>query len=308
MRWEDERESSNVEDVRGDSGGGFGGGGFGGGGLLGLLPLLLGAGRGGIVVLVIIVALVFGGQFLRGGGGSSAPPQASAPSSGFQGQPQAAGSSTPDVDLRFVKKVVALTEDTWTEIFKEQSRSYPPPKVKVYSRAYPTGCGPGRSEMGPFYCPVDRTVYLDLDFFQELSGRFGAPGRFAEAYVIAHEVGHHVQNLLGQMDQNGPRNASGGSRNQTSVRTELQADCYAGVWANRTNRDRNFLDPGDIDEGLKAASAVGDDTLQREATGRVAPDSFTHGTSAQRVKWFRAGYDSGSMGACDTFSGAYGSL
>ena len=162
--------------------------------------------------------------------------------------------------------------------------------------------------MGPFYCPVDRTVYLDLDFFQELSGRFGAPGRFAEAYVIAHEVGHHVQNLLGQMGRDGPQGAQGGSRNQASVRTELQADCYAGVWANRTNRDRNFLDPGDIDEGLKAASAVGDDTLQREATGRVAPDSFTHGTSAQRVKWFRAGYGAGDMAACDTFTPAYDAL
>ena len=311
MRWEDERESSNVEDVRGESGGGLGGGGFGGGGLLGLLPLLLGAGRGGVVILVIILAVVFGGPLLKGltgGGGGSGPAPSSAPSSGFQGQQQAAGTATPDVDLRFVKKTVAYTEDTWGEIFKEQGRTYPSPKVKVYSKAYPTGCGQGRSEMGPFYCPADRTVYLDLDFFQELSGRFGAPGRFAEAYVIAHEVGHHVQNLLGQMDQNRPRGGAGGSRNQTSVRTELQADCYAGVWAARTNRDRNFLDPGDIDQGLKAASAVGDDTLQREATGRVAPDSFTHGSSAQRVKWFRAGYDSGSMGSCDTFSEPYGQL
>ena len=170
-----------------------------------------------------------------------------------------------------------------------------------------TACGQGQTEMGPFYCPGDRKVYLDLAFFEELSGRFGAPGRFAQAYVIAHEVGHHVQNLTGVMDQR-QRGALGGSRNEQSVRTELQADCYAGVWANRTNRDKQILEPGDLEQGLKAASAVGDDTLQRQARGRVVPDSFTHGSSEQRVRWFRTGYDGGDMARCDTFSPGYGEL
>ncbi len=313
MRWEDGRESDNVEDVRGESGGGgfggFGGGGGGLGGLLGLLPLLLGGGGGGLVILVIVGLLFFGGPILKslgGGGGQRAP-------SGYQGDPRsAAGGRTaandPQAqDVRFTRVVAAYTEDAWTEMFRERGATYTPAKFKVYSDAYTTACGQGSAEMGPFYCPGDRTVYLDLNFFRELSGKFGAPGRFAQAYVIAHEVGHHVQNLEGTMDRR-ERGGLAGSRNQQSVRTELQADCYAGVWANRANRDKQILEPGDLESGLKAATAVGDDTLQRQARGRVAPDSFTHGSSEQRVRWFRTGFDGGNPARCDTFSPSYGEL
>ena len=180
----------------------------------------------------------------------------------------------------------------------------------LYDEDHPTGCGEGQAAMGPFYCPADRKVYLDLSFFHELSGRFGAPGRFAEAYVIAHEVGHHVQNLEGVSDQAQRAEQSTGKvgRNQISVRVELQADCYAGVWAAITNQRTHFLDEGDIDQGLAAASAVGDDTLQRDTQGRVVPDAFTHGTSAQRTKWFRQGYDSARLESCDTFKPDYDAL
>ena len=305
MRWEDGRESSNVEDVRGESGGGGFGGGFGGGGggglgmLLGLLPLL-GGGGGGIVILVVLGLIFFGGPLLRGmTGGGEQRPAASRPVNGAA-DPQAQ-------DLRFTRVVAAMTEDTWGSIYQEAGRTYRPAKFKVYSDAYSTACGEGSAQMGPFYCPGDQTVYLDLNFFRELSGKFGAPGRFAQAYVIAHEVGHHVQNLQGTMDR---REAGGlsGSRNQQSVRTELQADCYAGVWAARTNQSRQILEPGDLEQGLRAASAVGDDTLQRQARGRVVPDSFTHGSSEQRVRWFRAGFDGGDMRRCDTFSEPYEQL
>ena len=313
MRWEDGRESQNVDDDRGEGGGGQGFGGGGGGGmgglgmLLGLLPLLGRGGMGGIVILVIVGLFMFGGPLLRGmGGGGQAQhaPGYQGPASAPAGRP--AGADSQGEDLRFVKVVAGYTEDTWGEIFREAGKTYSAPRFTIYTGGHKTACGFGQAEMGPFYCPGDRRVYLDLAFFQELSGRFGAPGRFAEAYVVAHEVGHHVQNLLGAMDS---RDATrGGSRNQTSVRTELQADCYAGVWANRTERDHHILDPGDLEQGLKAATAVGDDTLQRQARGSVAPDSFTHGSSAQRVRWLRAGYDSGDLARCDTFSPAYGEL
>jgi hypothetical protein len=312
MRWEDERQSDNVDDLRGDGGGGGLGGGLGGlGGLFALLPLL--GMRGGIGVLIIIGLLMFGGPILSGlggGGASHAPGQTS--SSGFQGYPDQAVQRPAggDENMRFVRAVAAYTEDTWSQIFTQNGRTYTPPRIEIYSEGHQTGCGYGQAAMGPFYCPRDRKVWLDLAFFDELSGRFGAPGRFAEAYVIAHEVGHHIQTLLGTTQKVEAQRASlsKSQSNALSVRVELQADCYAGVWAQVTNQRRNFIEPGDIEGGLRAAAAVGDDTLQQETQGRVVPDSFTHGTSAQRMRWFRAGYQSGSIGACDTFTPAYSSL
>ena len=266
MRWEDGRESSNVDDDRGagdGGGGGFGlggggGGGLGGlGGLLALLPLL-GRGGGGIMVLVVIGLLVFGGPLLRGlGGGGSAPPQR-APS-GYQGPSagpgaeRAAASPGADPSLRFVKVIAGYTEDTWSKVFADMGRTYTPPRFTIYTGGHKTACGYGQTEMGPFYCPGDRRVYLDLAFFRELSGRFGAPGDFAKAYVVAHEVGHHVQHLLGTLGDDGARRGRAGeSRNETSVRTELQADCYAGVWAAQTNHLHGdlIMEPGDLEAGL----------------------------------------------------------
>ena len=296
MEWEDERLSSNVEDDRGQ---GFGGlGGFGGG------PIMFGGGGLGAVVLVGL-ALLFGVDprtLLQGGGGTqpAAVEQSSTPQ----------GPRADDEDARFASAVLAYTEDTWGQVFKERGATYDPPTLVLYDQSHPTGCGFGQAAMGPFYCPADRKVYLDLDFFHELSDRFGAPGRFAEAYVIAHEVGHHVQNLLGISDQAQQleQGADRAQANRVSVRVELQADCFAGVWAARTNQTRQFLDPGDIDQGLTAASAVGDDTLQKETQGTVVPDAFTHGTSAQRMRWFKRGYDDPRIEACDTFKPDYGAL
>ena len=314
MRWEDERQSGNVDDLRGDSQGGGGGGGGGLGGLLGLLPLILSM-PGGIVIVIVIGALYFfGGPLLSGmtgGGQNQAPPAQS--SSGFQGQQAAQDGQVPvsqDENMRFVRAVAAYTEDSWGQVFQQMGRTYTPPRIEIYSKGHQTGCGFGQSAMGPFYCPRDRKVWLDLAFFDELSGRFGAPGRFAEAYVIAHEVGHHVQTLLGttQKVDAQRQNLSRAEANPLSVRVELQADCYAGVWAQVTNRTKNFIEPGDIEGGLRAASAVGDDTLQQETQGRVAPDSFTHGSSAQRMRWFKAGYATGDIASCDTFTPDYGSL
>jgi predicted metalloprotease len=297
MRWEDDRESSNVEDDRGQSfgGGGFGGGGFNIGGIGGI-----GGGLG--LVIVVVLALVFGvdpRQLLSGTGPSTVAERS---------EPQ--GPRADDVDAKFASVVLAYTEDTWKEIFAEKGAAYRPPRLVLYDEAHPTGCGNGQSAMGPFYCPADQKVYLDLSFFKELSGRFGAPGRFAEAYVIAHEVGHHVQNLTGISEQADQVRRTGSKRdaNQVSVRVELQADCYAGVWAERTNRDQKFLDPGDVEQGLAAANAVGDDTLQKETQGRVMPDAFTHGTSEQRMRWFKRGFEAGDMDSCDTFQGSYASL
>ena len=315
MRWEDERQSTNVDDERGQGGGGLGFGGGGGGGGLGLLfsllPLLSRGGIGGFAILLIVGAVIFLPQLLHGGGGQ-APPQTQAGTqapSGYSGE----AASTPgggDEDIRFVRAVTAYTEDTWGRIFASQGRTYTPPRVMVYTGATSTGCGAGQAVMGPFYCPADHKVYLDLSFFKELSGRFGAPGRFAQAYVIAHEVGHHVQTLLGTTAKVDAQRAAMGAHagNPLSVRTELQADCYAGVWANQTERQTHFLEAGDIDQALAAASAVGDDTLQKETQGRVVPDSFTHGTAAQRTRWFKRGFADGDMGQCDTYSPPYDQL
>ena len=285
MRLDDEQEDSNFEDRRGQ---GFGGG-----------PMMIGGGGLGLVA-VVVIGLLLGvdPRTLLGSLEQAQPPG--------QTQPAApAGAAGPsgaqDAEVVFSRKVLNTTRKVWTDIFAARGQTYAPPVLVVYDGQTQTGgCGAGQAAMGPFYCPGDRKVYLDLSFFNELSTRFGAGGDFARGYVIAHEVGHHVQNLLGVSDQAQALEvrSSKVAANRVSVRVELQADCYAGVWANHIQAR---LDPGDIEEGLRAASAVGDDTLQKQAQGRVVPDAFTHGTSAQRAKWFKTGYSRGDMDDCDTF-------
>jgi predicted metalloprotease len=289
MRWENERQSGNVLDDRGAS---FGGGGG--------LPLIMGGGGIGSVILIVL-ALAFGVDprlLIQEGGG--APTTQQAPT----------GLQSNDEDARFAATVLAFTEDSWSEIFAAQGGRYAPPTLVLYEQGHPTGCGFGQSAMGPFYCPADQRIYIDLTFFHELSGKYGAPGRFAEAYVIAHEVGHHVQNLTGvsEQAQRAQQRLGGVEGNRVSVRVELQADCYAGVWAARTQQREQFLDPGDVEQGMAAASAVGDDTLQKQAQGSVVPDAFTHGSSAQRMRWFRRGLEAGDMEACDSFQPDYADL
>lgn len=208
-----------------------------------------------------------------------------------------------DPASRFIARVLGETEDTWSTIFqRDLNRQYVAPKLVLFRGATQTACGTGQAAMGPFYCPADRKVYLDLSFFDEMQRKLNAPGDFAQAYVIAHEVGHHVQNLLGIADQvDQARRLNPAQANALSVRTELQADCFAGLWARRANQARHILENGDIEEGLNAASAIGDDTLQRKSQGYVVPDAFTHGSSAQRVRWFKRGLESGDLRHCDTF-------
>lgn len=204
----------------------------------------------------------------------------------------------------FVSQVLADTEDTWNELFSEAGLRYEEPRLVLFRGATPSACGTGQSAMGPFYCSLDNRIYIDLSFYEDLRNRFGADGDFAQAYVIAHEVGHHVQNLTGTLQHTASlrQRASEVEGNRLSVMLELQADCYAGVWANHGHRSRQILEEGDIEEGLNAAAAIGDDRLQRESQGRVVPEAFTHGTSAQRVRWFRRGLETGDANACDTFS------
>jgi len=288
MKWEGNRESDNVEDLRGSgSGGGGGGGGFGiGGKSIGI----------GTIVIALIGSYFFGidPSVILGGGGGSAPVA------------QEAGPATApanDRQTRFVKTVLADTEDVWTEIFRANNSTYVKPTLTLFSGAVNTACGTGRSASGPFYCPGDQKVYIDLDFYKLMEQRFNVAGDFAKAYVIAHEVGHHVQNLMGITDKMDAarRTSSETQMNAMSVRLELQADCFAGVWANHANQARSILESGDIEAGLAAATAIGDDTLQRQSQGTVVPDSFTHGSSAQRVRWFKKGIDGGDVAQCDTF-------
>lgn len=263
-----------------------------------------------IAVLVVAVAAVII-YFLNSGSRSSyapAPMPTQRPQTLPQAQRQPARPIDPasDPQARLVtemKKVLAKTEDTWEALFAQMGGQYRKPYLVLFTNATQTACGQGRTATGPFYCPADQRVYLDLRFFNEMERRFRVSGDFARAYVIAHEVGHHVQNLTGTMNKvNEMRSRlSQADFNKVSVRLELQADCYAGVWAYHANKAKPFLDPGDIDEALKAASAVGDDTIQRSQRGSVVPDSFTHGTSEQRVRWFRNGFESGSLKSCDTF-------
>jgi len=298
MRWREGRRSENVEDRRGQGGGrmGFPGGG-GGGFKLG----------GGTLILILLGLWLFGAdpmtllQIFAGGGGSAIQ----APDMSYQ-EEGAAPPPGDDEAAQFVSVVLADTEDTWTEIFASAGQQYRAPKLVLFTDVIRSACGTAQSAMGPFYCPMDQKVYIDLGFYQELRDRFRAPGDFAQAYVIAHEVGHHVQTLLGtsQQVQEARQRASQEQGNELSVRLELQADCFAGVWANHADRARQILEQGDLEEGLNAAAAIGDDRIQRQTQGTVVPESFTHGSSAQRVKWFRRGLESGNPDSCDTFSGA----
>ena len=294
MRFGDQRESTNFQDDTGRSGMGFGGGGFGGGGLGCLLPLVASRfGIGGVVVLVIGYFLLSSLGVLGGGGGGGGlvpTTQRSAP----------AGQSTLDpTTRRFLLQVLGSTEDTWNRLLKGR---YQPTELVAYSESDSSGCGTAQSAMGPFYCPTDTKIYLDTQFFNELSQRFQAPGDFAQAYVIAHEVGHHVQDLTGTLNQahNLQARASETDGNAIQVKIELQADCYAGVWAANAKAPdgQPVMQQGDFEEGMRAAEAIGDDTLQRQTQGQVVPDSFTHGTSAQRMAALRTGYQSGDPNAC----------
>ncbi|WP_426260128.1 KPN_02809 family neutral zinc metallopeptidase [Sphingomonas sp. DC1100-1] len=291
----------NVGDQRG-SGGGFGGGG-GGGLLFGLLPLIGSRfGCGGIVVVLLLFA-VFGGlgnlsTLIGGGGGSTGRPATQ-----VEGPQAVTKACTLDAESKAACNTFDSAQRTWTALFQQEGQRFQKPSLQFYSGSGRSGCGAAQAAMGPFYCPTDQGIYLDTSFFNELANRFGAKGDFAQDYVIAHEFGHHIQNLLGTSDkvQQIQRSSSEREGNAASVRLELQADCYAGVWA---AQNRSRMEPGDLEEGLTAAGAIGDDTLQKESQGRVVPDSFTHGTSAQRQTWLRRGIETGDPAACDTFSGA----
>jgi uncharacterized protein len=282
MKLDDSRRSDNVEDDRGSGIGRRG----------------AGIGIGTIVIVVIgyfmgvnpatLLSLLSGGD----------PQQASVPT------PVTGSTDANDPQVDFVRAILGETEDVWGQYFNAMGKTYTRPKLVLFSGQVGSACGLASSAAGPFYCPGDQKVYIDLTFYRQLATEFGAPGDFARAYVIAHEVGHHVQNLLGITDnaEQAERRAGRTGANQVSVMVELQADCFAGVWAAQANRARKILEPGDLEQGLAAASSVGDDTLQKRMQGTVVPDSFTHGTSAQRVRWFRRGYDSGKIDNCDTFS------
>jgi uncharacterized protein len=301
MRWDDFRRSDNIEDDRG-GGGGFGGGGFGlpfGGGGLGI---------GTIVVLGIIgyalgidpSVLIGGAEMMNRGGYQQS----------YQQTTHRTGTPT-DKTGDFVAAMLGNTEDVWTAVFKDSGQTYRAPRLRLYTGGEPGGCGMAQAAMGPFYCPNDRRIYLDTSFFRDMQVRYhGCSGKaceFAEGYVIAHEVGHHVQNLLGILPKaEGAQRAAGSkaAANRIQVRIELQADCFAGVWANRSNARWKSLDPGDVEAALQTASAIGDDRLQKQARGYVVPDSFTHGTSAQRQRWFTTGFKEGKVSACNTFAAA----
>lgn len=279
MRWTPGGRSDNLEDRRGEGGGGFGG-----------LPRV---GLGGIVVLLVL-SLIFKRDlltpFLSSGGAGQPNPEATAEENAAE-----------EPEVQFVSFVLDDAQATWTRILPTLGKQYQPARLVLFRDAINSACGFAQAATGPFYCPLDQRVYIDLGFYQELKTRFGAPGDFAQAYVLAHEIGHHVQELLGTGAQvRRAQQARPDQANELSVRLELQADCYAGVWGNSTEQ-RQLLDPGDVEEGIKAAGSVGDDRIQRMSTGRVNPDGFTHGTSEQRIAWFRRGYESGRPDACNTF-------
>ncbi|MFP9138291.1 neutral zinc metallopeptidase [Devosia sp. XGJD_8] len=308
MKWRGRQQSSNIEDRRGQGGGGLGGLGgssFGRGGGFRLPTGGGGGSRGGIGSLIGIVVVLGIIWFATGQnpidiltGGSST----SGSSASSSGQLPTTGE---EAELRdFVGVVVKETEDLWTEVFQASGEDYPEPTVVLFTGAVDTACGAADSSAGPFYCPGDSRVYIDLSFYDQLHRQFGAPGDFAQAYVLAHEVGHHIQNITGVLPEFNQRRASMSQEeaNAYSVRVELQADCYAGVWANYAGQE-DLLDSGDIEEALNAASQIGDDTLQKRMQGFAVPKTFNHGTSAQRKTWFERGYTSGNPGDCDTFSG-----
>lgn len=294
MKLDGQRESENVDDVRESGGGGGGGGGP-------RLPLPGGRlGLGGVAIALVAsyflginpmtVLNLLGGMQGQQGAEVQRPEPSEAPA-------QDAGS-------RFVRQVLATTEDVWRGQFKAQGAQYKEPRLTLFRGSTPTACGRGEAAMGPFYCPADHRVYIDLDFYDTLKNRLGAPGDFAQAYVIAHEVGHHVQNLVGtsaKLEQ-ARRRVSETEYNALSVRLELQADCYAGIWAHDTEQSKGLMESGDLEEAMNAASQIGDDALQRGAGHEVVPESFTHGSSAQRMRWFKRGFESGDMAQCDTFN------
>jgi uncharacterized protein len=274
MKWQGRAGSSNIEDRRGMG-----------------MGLPIGGGIGGLVLLLLFSALTGTNPIDMINGGSSE-----------QGSVGTGGVSDDDPQAKFISVVLKDTEDTWADVMRQQGDTYRPPTLVLFTEATQSGCGVGQSAMGPFYCPNDQKVYLDLSFFKELDTRFGAPGDFAQAYVVAHEVGHHVQTLTGVTQQVDSlrRQTNARQANAVSVRVELQADCYAGIWG-RYAAQRGLLDPGDAEEGLRAAAAIGDDRLQQQSQGRVVPESFTHGSSEQRVEWLRRGLNSGKVEACNTF-------
>ncbi|MBN1237780.1 MAG: neutral zinc metallopeptidase [Gammaproteobacteria bacterium] len=283
MRWRDLRRSSNVRDLRGRRAG------------LGI-PLSIGRGKGGLgVILLLVIAAIIGGpelvsQLLGGGAVGTGGQRPAAPAAG-------------DEDGAFTAAILGSTEDVWGALFADANSAYVPPELTLFDGAVQSACGYASSAVGPFYCPADSRVYLDTAFFDDLA-RMGGPGDFAQAYVIGHEIGHHIQNLTGtaaEVRDAQARAGGGSSANPLQVAMELQADCYAGVWAHHANRRDSVLEPGDVDEGLAAAEAIGDDRLQRNAGRRVTPDSFTHGSSEQRREWLLRGLESGDPGACDTF-------
>ena len=292
MKWEGNRQSDNVEDRRGSPGGGGGGGG----------GMRLG-GRGiglGSIVIALVAGWIFGINPLTvlgllSGGSGPAPQVQSGPAL----KPPAG-----DAAAAFVSTVLADTEDVWLAQFKAANAQYAQPRMVLFRGATPTACGTGQSAMGPFYCPGDRKVYLDMAFFDTMRAKLGSPGDFAQAYVIAHEVGHHVQNLMGITGKvDGMRGrVSEVQMNALSVRVELQADCFAGVWAHHSQKGKGWLEQGDLEEAMNAAAQIGDDNLQRKSQGMVVPEAFTHGSSAQRTTWFKRGLQTGSMGQCDTFN------
>ncbi|AGH48509.1 MULTISPECIES: KPN_02809 family neutral zinc metallopeptidase [Sphingomonas] len=295
MRLDDESESSNIESQRGMGGGGFQLGGMGGGGAMGLIFSLVASRFGivGIIGIVVVMMLLGGNPLSMLGGGSGSAPAV---------QPAATGQAAiRDETDRKVAKILGSTERVWGELFRRAGQTYQDPTLVFYDRNGMSGCGAAQSAMGPFYCPADHKIYLDTTFFDELATRFGAPGDFGMAYVIAHEVGHHVQTLTGISDKvrAAQQRAGQAGANALQVKMELQADCYAGVWA--TN-DRNLLEPGDVEVGMRAAQAIGDDTLQKAAGQRPVPESFTHGTSAQRMEWLQRGLQTGDPAQCDTFA------
>jgi uncharacterized protein len=278
MKWRGGRRSGNVQDRRGRGG------------------MMVGGGLGAIVITIVALLLGVDPDSVPTTGMAPAEDVAPGGAEQFQGV---------DDEADFISVVLADTEDTWHALFRERGATYREPQLVLFENAVQSACGFAQSAVGPFYCPADQQLYLDLSFFRELSERFGASGEFARAYVVAHEVGHHVQTLLGISDEVRAAQArsSQTESNAIQVRMELQADCLAGIWAHHAQRQRQVLEPGDIEEALAAAAAIGDDRLQRETQGRVQPESFTHGTSAQRTQWFRNGFESGDPDRCDTFAG-----
>jgi predicted metalloprotease len=309
MKWEDFRQSENIDDRRGDTG--YAGGGGGGMGLPFPIPGAGGGGGGlgiGMVIVLGILGMLFGvdpriliggGQILSGG---------RAPQQQVQPQQQSRRQSGPPADEmgKFISAVVAMTEDVWKEVLPQQKNiQYVPPTLVIFNRVTNSACGTAQSAMGPFYCPLDRKVYLDTSFFNDMKRRLGGGGDFAYAYVIAHEIGHHIENIMGILPrvQQAQRAASSKAEaNALSVRVELMADCLAGVWASHANRKWQIIEPGDVEKAVRTAQAIGDDRLQEQAQGRVVPDSFTHGSAAQRVAWLQQGLKTGSVDSCNTFA------